>query len=107
MPRPQEPNTKKLSTSDRKVTLGTTKNKSPTIEECTDIKARPSVKPTNGQPSIKQTKIRVRVDEQAETRVNERAETRNDERDYTDPSDLDPGGGPVKPQDYYPVAWWG
>ena len=55
VPRPYESNSKKLSTSgiNRKVTLSTTKNKSPAIEECTDIKARPSVKPTNGQPSIK------------------------------------------------------
>ena len=59
----------------------------------------PSVKLTNGQPSIKQTKIRARVDE--------RAETRNDKHAYTDPIGWDTGGEPVKPQDYRPVAWWG
>ena len=62
------------------------------------------------------------VDERAETRLNERAETRDDahvqtrddERVHTSTrphthtsGNWDPGGGPVKPQDFRPVAWWG
>ena len=60
------------------------RNKKPAIEECSDIK---------------QTNLRARVDV--------RAETRNNEPVYEDPSDWDPGGGPVKPQDFRLVAWWG
>ena len=91
--RPQESNSKKLSTAgiDRKVTLCTTKSKMPAIKECTNNKTRPSDKPTGGQPSIKQTKILARVYERAKTRVYERAETSIDERAYTDPSNWDPG----------------
>ena len=79
--------------------------------------------------SIKQNKLQVRIDERAKTRDDKRAMTRDDERVHTrvdkcdemrddkrayarvnvraDPSDWDPGGGPVKPQDYCLVAWWG
>ena len=72
VPRAQEPNSEKINTAGigRKVTFDTTKNKMPAIKVCTNIKAGPSTKPTLGQPSIKQTKTRARVDERAETRVN-------------------------------------
>ena len=49
VPRIQEPNSEKFSTAGiaRKVTFGTTKNKMPAIKMCTNIKARPSIKPNN------------------------------------------------------------
>ena len=53
MPRVQEPNTKKL---------GTTENNMFAIKECTDIKARPSIKSNKVRPSFKQNKVLVRVD---------------------------------------------
>ena len=41
----------------------------------------------------------------SETRDDVYAETRSDVR--ADPSDWDPGGGPVKPQYFCILAWWG
>ena len=92
-PRTQEPNGEKIDIAgiDRKVTINPTKNKMPATKECTNIKARPSIKLTMGRPSIRQTKTQARinkraetrVDKHAETRVNERAETRVDERAET------------------------
>ena len=141
VPRLQEFNSEKLSTTGiaLKVTFGTTKKKMPTIEECTDIKTRPSKQLNDVRPSINQTKIQARVnvcaetrdnirvyvrdderaetrdnkrvytrvDKQAETRVDKHAKTKDNKRAHSDPSGWDPGGGPVKPQDYCLEAWWG
>ena len=112
VPRFQEPNNKKF---------GTAKDKMLAIEDRTDIKARLSIKWNEVRLSIKQNKVQVRIDERAKTRDDERVHTRVDKRDEmrddkrayarvnvrADPSDWDPGGGPVKPQDYCLVAWWG
>ena len=59
VPRLQEPSSEKPFTSGlpRKMTFGATKNKMPAIKECTDIKARPSIKPNEAQASIKPNKV--------------------------------------------------
>ena len=47
VPRLQEPNSEKIRIAGlaRKMTFGTTKNKMPDIEDCNDIKNRPSIMP--------------------------------------------------------------
>ena len=61
VPRLQEPSSEKLGTTRlvRKMTFGTTKDEMITIKDCTNIKAR---------PSIKQNEVQARVDVRAETR---------------------------------------
>ena len=60
LPRFQETSSQKLGTAElaREMTLGTTKGKMLAIEECTDIKARPSIKQNEAQASIKLNNVR-------------------------------------------------
>ena len=71
VPRFQEPSNEKL---------GTAKDKMLAIEECTNIKARLSIKTNKVQPSIKQNKVLAKVDVHAETRDDLHACTRVDVR---------------------------
>ena len=84
VPKSQEPNSEKTSTTrvNRKMTFDTTKNKMRNIKECTNIKTRPSIRPTKGRPSVKQTKTRAGVEKRAKTINDKCAES----------SDRNPGG---------------
>ena len=85
----------------KEVTLSTTENKMPAIEERTDIKTRPNIKQTREDERVK-----TREEERVKTREEERVKTTENERVHTS-GYWPPGGGPAKPQDYLLVAWWG
>ena len=89
----------------QEVIFGNTKNTVPNIKPRPGDGRTPLNRPANRQYGLPPqsglampSAIYTRVDERARPRVNEHAETSGD---------WDPSGGPVKPQDFRPVAWWG
>ena len=93
----------------QEVTFGTTKNTAPNIESQPGDGSIPLLRPADHQfclPILPGLATLSRVDKRAQTRVYKRAQTRDDGRVHTS-GKWDPGGEPVKPQDYRPMAWWG